>query len=105
MSTATPALAQPGSRREFLKTSSVLAGAAALGTLPVERSAHAAGSEVIRIGLIGGDMIPWEEAMQSKRSFALPRYGWDIDPPVRPDPDGRYPTAMQGKGEAEKWQM
>ena len=60
---------------------------------------------VAQIACYTGDMIPWEEAMQSKRSFALPRYGWDIDPPVKPDPDGRYPTAMQGKGEAEKWQM
>jgi predicted dehydrogenase len=60
---------------------------------------------VAQIACYTGDMIPWEEAMQSKRSFALPRYGWDIDPPVKPDPDGGYPTAMQGKGEAEKWQM
>jgi hypothetical protein len=41
--------------------------------------------------------------MQSKRSFALPRYGFDVEPPVKPGPDGLYPTAMQGKAELKKW--
>jgi myo-inositol 2-dehydrogenase/D-chiro-inositol 1-dehydrogenase len=38
------------SRRDFLKTS---LAAAAIGTLPLARTAHAAGSDIIRIGLIG----------------------------------------------------
>ncbi|MEK7707419.1 MAG: Gfo/Idh/MocA family oxidoreductase [Verrucomicrobiota bacterium] len=50
-----------------------------------------------------GTMIGWEDAMQSKRSFALPRYGWDVEPPVKPGPDGRYSTAMQGNTELDKW--
>ena len=50
-----------------------------------------------------GGMIDWEKAMGSRRSFALPRYGWDVEPPVRPGPDGRYPTAMQGKAERDRW--
>jgi myo-inositol 2-dehydrogenase/D-chiro-inositol 1-dehydrogenase len=50
-----------------------------------------------------GTMIGWEDAMQSKRSFALPRYGWDVEPPVKPGPDGRYTTAMQGNAELDKW--
>ena len=37
-------------RRGFLKTSAALA----TGTLPLERGVHAAGSGVIKIGLIGG---------------------------------------------------
>jgi myo-inositol 2-dehydrogenase / D-chiro-inositol 1-dehydrogenase len=42
------------SRREFLKTSSVLAaGAAVTGTLGIGRSAHAAGDDEIKIALIG----------------------------------------------------
>ena len=41
------------SRRDFLKTSTVLAGSAALGALAIGRSAHAAGSDTIKIGLIG----------------------------------------------------
>ncbi len=44
---------QPTSRRQFLKTSAVLAGAAGLATLEVARSAHAAGSDVLRVGMIG----------------------------------------------------
>ena len=41
------------SRRDFLKTSAVLAGSATLGALAVGRSAHAAGSDTIKIGLVG----------------------------------------------------
>jgi hypothetical protein len=41
--------------------------------------------------------------MRSKRSFALPRYGWDVEPPVKPNRQGRYPAARQGKAELEKW--
>ncbi len=40
------------SRRDFLQKSAALAGAATV-TLPLARSAHAAGSDVIKIGLIG----------------------------------------------------
>ncbi len=43
-----------------------------------------------------GQLITWEEAMQSTHSFSLPRYGFDIDPPVKPGPDGVYPTAVPG---------
>ncbi|HOM17084.1 MAG TPA: twin-arginine translocation signal domain-containing protein, partial [Thermoguttaceae bacterium] len=38
------------SRREFLK---LAAGAAAVSTLPLARSVHAAGSDVLKVGLIG----------------------------------------------------
>ena len=45
---------QHPSRRDFPKTSlAAAAGAAAVGGLPLARSAHAAGSDIIRIGLIG----------------------------------------------------
>ena len=27
---------------------------------------------------------------------SLPRYAWDAEPPVKPDANGRYPTAMPG---------
>ncbi len=45
-------ITQPRSRREFLKLSAGTAAAAGLG-LSLARSAHAAGDEVIKIGLIG----------------------------------------------------
>jgi predicted dehydrogenase len=40
-------------RRDFLRTSAALAGTAVLGELAISRSAHAAGSDDIKIGLIG----------------------------------------------------
>src|SRR5678816_2711671 len=40
-------------RRDFLKTSSVAASAVAVGSLDVSRSAHAAGSDIIKVGMIG----------------------------------------------------
>jgi len=41
------------SRREFLKTSATVATALALGSFDVRRGAHAAGSDTIRVGMIG----------------------------------------------------
>jgi predicted dehydrogenase len=40
-------------RRNFLKTSTVAASAAALGALDLSRAAHAQGSDVIKVGMIG----------------------------------------------------
>ncbi len=52
-----------------------------------------------------GDVVTWEEVMRSKRSFSLPRYDWDVEPPVKPGAHGLYPTAMQGKSELDLWQF
>jgi hypothetical protein len=43
--------------------------------------------------------------MNSKRSYSLPEYGWEVEPPVKPGPDGRYPAVMQGQAEFDRWQM
>jgi predicted dehydrogenase len=43
-----------------------------------------------------GQRLTWEQAMQSTREFRLPRYAWDVEPPVHPDKNGQYPTAMPG---------
>jgi predicted dehydrogenase len=56
-----------------------------------------------QIACYTGAILTWEDVMNSKRSFALPRYGWDVEPPVKPGPDGRYPTAMPGTAEYDKW--
>jgi myo-inositol 2-dehydrogenase / D-chiro-inositol 1-dehydrogenase len=54
MNTETNSQGTSTSRRDFLKASSVtLAGAAAFGSLSLARSAHAAGSDVVKIALIG----------------------------------------------------
>lgn len=58
-----------------------------------------------QIACYTGAMLTWDQVMSSQRSFTLPRYGFDVEPPVKPGPDGRYPTAMQGKAELAKWQM
>jgi myo-inositol 2-dehydrogenase/D-chiro-inositol 1-dehydrogenase len=46
-------LPQPITRRDFLRTSTVAASAAAIGTLELSRSAHAAGTDLIKVGMIG----------------------------------------------------
>ena len=43
-----------------------------------------------------GQEITWEKAMGSTLSYSLPHYSFDADPPVKPGPDGMYPTAMPG---------
>lgn len=60
---------------------------------------------VAQIACYSGGMIAWDEAMLSKRSYALPRYGFDVEPPVKPGPHGIYPAAMQGHAELENWQI
>ncbi|HEY5915589.1 MAG TPA: Gfo/Idh/MocA family oxidoreductase [Verrucomicrobiae bacterium] len=40
-------------RRDFLKVSGVAASAAAVGSLDLGRSAHAAGSDILKVGMIG----------------------------------------------------
>jgi len=47
------AAARRASRRTFLKTSATAACGAALSSLTIERVAHAAGSDVIKIGMVG----------------------------------------------------
>jgi predicted dehydrogenase len=60
---------------------------------------------VAQMACYSGELITWNDALKSQHSFTLPRYAWDAEPPVKPGPDGRYPTAMQGKAEFERWRM
>ena len=43
-----------------------------------------------------GQQITWEQAEKSEHSYALPRYGWDVEPPVKLGSNGQYPAAMPG---------
>jgi hypothetical protein len=52
-----------------------------------------------------GGMVAWDELMRSRRSFTLPRYDWNVEPPVKPGPDGRYPSASKGEAELKLWLM
>ena len=58
-----------------------------------------------QMAIYTGQEIPWAKAITSSRSFALPKFALDLDPPVKPGPNGQYPTAMPGKAEYEKWQF
>ena len=33
---------------------------------------------------------------RSKLNYALPRYGWDMEPPIKPGDDGHYPAFLPG---------
>jgi hypothetical protein len=52
-----------------------------------------------------GQVLTWDDVMNSKRSYALPRYGWDVEPPVKPGPDGRYVAALQGHAQHDLWKI
>ena len=52
-----------------------------------------------------GQVVAYEDAMKSRRSFSLPRYGWDVPPPVQPGPDGRFPAPAQSHAAYALWQM
>lgn len=43
-----------------------------------------------------GKQMTWEQVMNSPLNYALPRYGWDVEPPVKPGPDGHYPAVLPG---------
>ena len=43
-----------------------------------------------------GQAVRWEQAMASEASFSLPRYAWDVEPPVKPDASSGYAAAMPG---------
>ena len=58
---------------------------------------------VAQMACYSGAAIEWGKAMASKRSFALPAYGFDGKPPVAPNADGTYPSAMPGPRERAAW--
>ncbi len=43
-----------------------------------------------------GQAITWEDALNSELHLSPKEYGWDAEPPVMPDEEGRYPIAMPG---------
>ena len=43
-----------------------------------------------------GQVIAWEDAMQSQQDFSLPHYAFDITPPVLPDANGNYDIPRPG---------
>ncbi|MEN6405462.1 MAG: Gfo/Idh/MocA family oxidoreductase [Thermoguttaceae bacterium] len=49
-----------------------------------------------RMATYSGLQVTWDEAVSSTQRLAPAHYAFDADPPVLPDPDGGYPTAMPG---------
>lgn len=43
-----------------------------------------------------GKELTWEQAMNSEQSVELDRYGWDVEPPIKPNEQGTYDIAMPG---------
>ncbi|MEK6479755.1 Gfo/Idh/MocA family oxidoreductase [Catalinimonas sp. 4WD22] len=50
-----------------------------------------------RMAAHSGQMIQWDEALQSDLSILPERFAWDADPPVLPGPDGLYPIPVPGQ--------
>jgi predicted dehydrogenase len=51
-----------------------------------------------RLASYSGQMLRWEEALNSKLSLAPERYAFDAPPPVVADAAGNYPCAIPGAG-------
>jgi predicted dehydrogenase len=67
---------------------------------PINNGKYAVGSTML--ALLGqfvcqtGQEITWDEAMNSVRSFELPRYDWDVEPPIKPNDKGEYDLTVPG---------
>jgi myo-inositol 2-dehydrogenase/D-chiro-inositol 1-dehydrogenase len=43
-----------------------------------------------------GQELTWEQAIASQQSVELDRYGWDVEPPIKPNDEGAYDIAVPG---------
>ena len=50
-----------------------------------------------RMATYSGEVIEWEDAINSTISLAPKEYSWKANPPVLPNADGFYPIAVPGK--------
>ncbi|MGE5607616.1 MAG: Gfo/Idh/MocA family protein, partial [Bacillota bacterium] len=68
-----------------------------------ERCAKAAMVGIMgRMALESGQTVTWDQAMASNLELApgLENFTWNSNPPVLPDPQGKYPVAMPGQTKA-----
>lgn len=49
-----------------------------------------------RMATYSGKVITWEDALNGETLLVPDNLDWDVDPPVMPDADGRYPVAIPG---------
>lgn len=50
-----------------------------------------------RMATYSGQVIEWDEALNSEHSLMPERYAWDANPPVMPNEDGTYPIPVPGQ--------
>lgn len=62
-----------------------------------ENGAHASMTSIMgRMASYSGQIIEWDDAINSKISLAPEKYAWDANPPIMPNADGYYPIAIPG---------
>ena len=49
-----------------------------------------------RMATYSGQVITWNEAINSQQRLGPEHLTWDTEPPVKPGPDGIYPCAVPG---------
>ncbi len=49
-----------------------------------------------RMATYSGKVITWEDALNGETRLVPDNLDWDVDPPVTPDADGKYPVAIPG---------
>ena len=49
-----------------------------------------------RMATYSGQVVEWDEALNSSVSLMPGKYAWDAPPPVLPDANGRYPVPVPG---------
>ena len=50
-----------------------------------------------RMATYSGQVITWDQAMNSESQLVPDNLSWDVDPPVMPDENGNYPVPMPGQ--------
>ncbi|MBX2820156.1 MAG: Gfo/Idh/MocA family oxidoreductase, partial [Rhodothermaceae bacterium] len=50
-----------------------------------------------RMATYSGQVIEWEDAINSDLSLMPKKFAWDAEPPILPNSDGYYPIAIPGK--------
>ena len=62
-----------------------------------EYGAHSTMSSIFgRMATYSGKELKWDEALGSTVDLVPEEFGWEVDPPIVPGPDGVYPTPMPG---------
>ena len=53
-----------------------------------------------RMAAYSGQIVKWDEAINSQVDLAPKNLAWDAEPPVKPGPDGCYACALPGATKA-----